>query len=176
MNLSAEEQKQLAEVVGCEVDDLPHRIEPFKEAAAEEYFRMILGQRVFTRGSDLREYRLLLLIRHVYKRLPDESEISAVFQTTSTQSRSLLRAVMSKYQYELAETTRTTLKGLLDNAKAVQGGGAEVMLHAENLADSMNQLLAHKNGYHTPVKRKAGTTAVYEISKDSLKALKEMTE
>src|SRR4051794_20961152 len=99
---SAEEKRQLAATLGCTVRDLSRTFKDYEKAASEEYARMILGQRVLTRGQDIREYRLCLMINHVFGgRLPSERQISALFQTTATQSRALLRAVMSKYQYEL---------------------------------------------------------------------------
>ncbi|HEY8788095.1 MAG TPA: hypothetical protein VIM10_03025 [Actinopolymorphaceae bacterium] len=94
---SPPERKQLAATLGCDAKDLTKTLKAYGEAASEEYVRMILGQKVFTRGTDIREYRLSLLITHVFGgRLPSEQLISALFQTTATQSRALLRAVMSK--------------------------------------------------------------------------------
>src|SRR5437870_118915 len=99
VSLSTEERAQLAGILGCKDAELDATFAPFARAAAEEYARMFLGQRVFTRGSDLREYRLLLLMRDVFKRIPDDQEVSNLFQTTSSQCRSVIRSVISKYQY-----------------------------------------------------------------------------
>lgn len=64
---------------------------------------MFIGQRVFTRGRDIQEYRLFLLIRGPFgNTIPDDQMVCDLFQTT-TQSRALVRSVMSKYQYELSQ-------------------------------------------------------------------------
>jgi len=42
----------------------------------------------------MREYRLLLLIQKVFgNRIPDEAEVSRFFQSTTSESRALPRAV-----------------------------------------------------------------------------------
>ncbi|HYM60686.1 MAG TPA: hypothetical protein VEZ11_07320, partial [Thermoanaerobaculia bacterium] len=110
LDLSDPETKQLAGTLGCSVKDLPAKLSDSCSAAAEEYARMFLGQKVFTRGSDIQEYRLFLLIRHAFGgSIPDEQHISDLFQTTASQSGSLIRSVMSKFQYELRQVIDATL-------------------------------------------------------------------
>jgi hypothetical protein len=109
--LSQSEKQQLAQILGCTIADLRERLEEVGVAALTEHTEMYLGRKVFTRGSDMREYRLFSLIKQRYKdRLPTEHEVSALFQTTASQSRSLLRAVVSKYQYELTEVIEAALE------------------------------------------------------------------
>src|SRR5487761_1693635 len=80
MKLTAEERKQLAATFGCETPKLTKEIGKYAIAAQEEYLRMILGQRVFTRGQDILEYRLYLFIKNVFDgRLPSEQRISSLF-------------------------------------------------------------------------------------------------
>src|SRR5665213_2073062 len=88
MDLSADDRKQLAAIFDCDLASLDATLAKYHSAAEEEYVRMILGQRVFTRGTDIREYRMLLLIQHVFaNRLPTERTICALFQTSTTQGR-----------------------------------------------------------------------------------------
>ena len=122
VELSDADVEQLAAIVRCSPEDLASELKPFAAAALTEYVELVLGRRVFTRGSDMREYRLLLLIKHRYRdHLPTEEEISALFQTSTTQSRALLRAVTSKYQYELSQTMNDALKVAVGSL--VQDGG-----------------------------------------------------
>jgi hypothetical protein len=94
------ERDQLADALGCAVKDLDGRLAEFVSAAEEEYVRMILGQHVYSRGQDIKIYRLSLMIKHAFGgQLPTEGQNSAHFQTTASESRSLLRAVRAKYQY-----------------------------------------------------------------------------
>jgi hypothetical protein len=113
--LSDEDRRQLAPILGVEEQALDEQLALVARAALTEDVELFLGRKVFTRGSDMREYRLYLLIRYLYgNRFPTEAQISALFQTTTSQSRSLLRAVSSKYQYELTDAREATLKAAVE--------------------------------------------------------------
>jgi hypothetical protein len=114
---TAAERTQLASVLGCSTKELDDQLKGFVDAAEEEYVRMMLGQHVYSRGQNIRVYRLCLLIKHAFGgRLPNEGEISAIFQTTTTESRSLLRAVRAKFQYELRQATHDTMSAVFAQA------------------------------------------------------------
>lgn len=75
--LTETERGQLAGVTGCDVEDPDNRLSAFATAAVEEYASMFLGQRVFTRGSDMREYRLFPLIKGPFGGvIPHEQPVS----------------------------------------------------------------------------------------------------
>jgi len=114
--------EMLAEILGTSPDEVEAALAPYLHAAATEYVEMFLGRKVFTRGQDIREYRLFLLMKEVFERLPDEQEVSDLFQTTESQSRSLIRSVMSKYQYDLTDVLRWThvSRGVL--SKSIRAG------------------------------------------------------
>lgn len=87
--LTEPEKRQLASTLGFRnvgPDELTEKIEEILEkhieAATEEYVRMILGQRALTTGRDIREYRLHLLIKHVFGKILSEQDVSDLFQTT----------------------------------------------------------------------------------------------
>ena len=62
VEISEEMVTTLSEIVNCDVDELNEELTKIATAATEEYIKMMLGEKVFTRGSDIREYRLYLLI------------------------------------------------------------------------------------------------------------------
>ena len=174
MNLSVDERRQLTATFGCSDSNLDKEITKYTDAAAEEYIRMVLGQRVFTRGQDIREYRLYLLIRHVFGgRLPTEQKISSLFQTTTTQSRALLRAVMSKYQYELQEAIHDTLREELDRAQPDPNtdGGFLITVDSENVIQALNRQIASIDGTLPQITRARNTVSTYEIAKSSYSKL-----
>ena len=169
---SPAERKQLAATLGCEAKDLTKTLKTYGEAASEEYVRMILGRKVFTRGTDIREYRLSLLITHVFGgRLPSEQVISALFQTTASQSRSLLRAVMSKYQYELQDAIRGSLRDELHRAQQQQGSEWLLTCDSENIIEALNREIAKINGELPSITKSRGTVGAYEIAASSYQAL-----
>lgn len=167
LTLSAGEQEQLAGILGCTIDALEGELSRYAGAAVEEYARMFLGQRVFTRGSDILEYRLFLLVKTAFnERLPDEQRVSALFQTSSTGSRALLRSVMSKYQYELRPEIAKTLRETLESATADEDDFI-VTLNSENVVDAMNRILGSIDGTLPQVVKKRGTVASYTVRASS---------
>lgn len=173
VDLSKPERTQLSRILGCDDADLDFRLKSFSAAATEEYLRMVLGQRVFTRGTDVREYRLYLLIVHVFGgRLPNEQQISDLFQTTTTQSRALLRAVMSKYQYELQAVIDRTLSDVLKAAKFDEKAETwSITIDSENVVEALNRRLASIDGTLPQVTKARNTITTYEIPNSSYDAL-----
>ena len=175
MRLSKVERVQLAATFDCTDAELPAQLKKFGEASTEEYVRMILGQRVFTRGQDMREYRLFLMILHVFDgMLPDERTISALFQTTTTQSRGLLRAVMSKYQYELQGVIRQTLETSVKSAVADPTAPDvwNITIDSENVIEALNREIAAVDGTLPQISKARGTVTTFEIQKSSYEQLK----
>lgn len=175
MKLTAEERKQLAATFGCETPKLTKEIGKYAIAAQEEYLRMILGQRVFTRGQDILEYRLYLFIKNVFDgRLPSEQRISSLFQTTTTQSRGLLRAVMSKYQYELQDAIRGTLREVLDTAQGDPNSDDHLItVDSENIIEALNRQIIAIDGSLRQVGKLRNSASTYVIADDSYTQLVE---
>lgn len=173
MELLPRERKQLSHILDCTEDELDHELEKVSAAATEEYVRMALGQRVFTRGQDIREYRLFLLIRHVFGgRLPSDREISAVFQTGASQSRALLRAVMSKYQYELQDEIDATLAQALDAATQKPDSNSRIItIDSEGVVEALNRRLAGIDGTLPQIVRVRNTISSFEIAPSAYQAL-----
>lgn len=168
--LGNDDSDKLAGILRCNVKDLDNNLASYATAALQEYVRMFLGQRVFTRGSDIREYRLLLLIQSAFAgKLPDEQKISDLFQTTANQSRSLIRSVMSKYQYELSEAIRATVRDTIKSAtQPKEDGDFQFTVNNENVVDAMNRTLASLPGNElTQVVRKPGTVTTYVLKPSS---------
>jgi hypothetical protein len=136
--LEATERARLRQVLNCTDAELEKKLEPYATAALDEYVRMFIGARVFTRGSDIREYRLLLLMENVWKRVPADNEVSALFQTTASQSRALIRAVLSKFRYDLACPLETSLKSVVEDAKRITESDLQLVIRSANLVDAIN--------------------------------------
>jgi hypothetical protein len=167
LTLNQQETEQLAGIVGCDIADLDATVQPYAEAALEEYARMFIGQRVFTRGADIQEYRLFLLIKGPFlNRIPDEQRVSDLFQTTATQSRSLIRSVMSKYQYDLHEAIDSTLKRTVELAEA-EGDDWTVIVNSENIVEALNRTIASIDGSLPQVEKRRGTVSNFVLKRSS---------
>lgn len=173
LELSDSEQQELAEILGCDADGLAGALGPYASAAIKEHVTMFLGQKVFTRGSDLLEYRLLLLIEHAFDgRIPDEQDVCNLFQVTASAGRSLIRAVMSKYQYQLKAAIDGTAKQLLESAEVDEDGASvAVAVHNLNLVEELNRELADIDTNLPPVQKKRGSVPAYELQPSSYSRL-----
>jgi hypothetical protein len=170
---SSAERAQLADALGCSTQNLDGRLAAFVAAAEEEYVRMILGQHVYSRGQDIKIYRLSLMIRYAFAgRLPTEGQISALFQTTATESRGLLRAVRAKYQYELRQAIHDSLQAAVSRAiREETGGDWSMVCESENIIDALNDAITRHDGSLPRIKRAAGSAGAYEIANSTYQAL-----
>jgi len=167
LGLAEEERAQLAGILKCTPDELDTALEQYARSALEEYARMFIGQRVFTRGADIQVYRLFLLIKGPFdNQIPDEQMVSDLFQTTANQSRSLIRSVMSKYQYELQEAINATLKQAVEGAEA-EGDDWTVTVNSENIVESLNRVIGSIDGSLPQIEKKRGTVSSYVLKRSS---------
>ncbi|WP_141217052.1 hypothetical protein [Rhodococcus sp. 14-2483-1-2] len=174
MELSAAERTQLSSAMGCVESDLDAQLGKVSKASEEEYVRMMLGQRVFTRGSDIRVFRLFLLVRHVYEgAIPSPGQVSAVFQTTTSESRSLLRAVRAKYQYELFEAINSSLRVVVGSSvESADGDGSRTFqCESEDLIEALNERVARHDGSLSRVSKVPGSAAAYSMRKSTYSKL-----
>lgn len=172
LNLNKEELAQLAGILKMKPVEIEAKFASFADAAVEEYARMFLGQKVFTRGSDIREYRLFLLIRRAFGNLlPDEQTVCDLFQCTLSQSRALIRSVTSKYQYELRDAIETALKEAIKGVRKDSNGKLVFTVASENIVAGLNRLLAALDLSQDEVIRSAGKLATYELKPAAYTAL-----
>lgn len=173
LNLTPAEEAEIATILGCDVADLNNRLNSCLGASINEYLAMFRGQKVFKRGSDMLEYRLLLLIESAFNGvIPDERTVSSLFQTTLTESRSLIRAVISKYQYQLRTHVERTLSASLTAANRQNNAqDYTVVINSQNVVDELNKALADIDGSLSPVAKKKGSVSTFEISPSSYNRL-----
>ncbi|MFA7290421.1 MAG: hypothetical protein WC055_16215 [Melioribacteraceae bacterium] len=178
LNLNPTEQQELANILSCKRNELATKLAPFANAALQELVSMILGQKVFNRGSDILEYRLYLLILEAFNgRIPDEQDVCRLFQTTASSSRSLIRAVMSKYQYQLKGAIENTIIALLQAVEVNEGGHSYIIsVHNLNLVEELNRELAEIDTNLPPVQKKRNSVATFEIMPSSYTQLCERYE
>jgi len=173
LNFTEAEEQEIATILGCTVADLNDRLNMCSKAAINEYLAMFRGQKVFKRGSDMLEYRLLLLIETTFNGvIPDERTVCSLFQTTLTESRSLIRSVISKYQYQLRTQVERTLTTSLTAANRQDNSQPyTVVINSHTVVDELNKALAEIDGNLSPVTKKKGSVSTYEISPSSYNRL-----
>ena len=173
VEMSQEEEDKLAGILNYKGADLSKALEPYASAAVEEYLRMFLGQKVFTRGSDFREYRLYLLIKYAYSDcIPDEQTVSDLFSSTASQSRSLIRSVISKYQYDLVTITEKSFKKAITEAKYSKKEDCYLITTgSENLISELNLTIAAIDGTLPPITKRPKTVSTYRLPNSSRERL-----
>jgi len=166
INLSPAEEAEIAAILGCDIADLNDRLNACSLAATTEYLAMFRGQKTFKRGSDMLEYRLLLLIENTFNGvIPDERVVSSLFQTTLTESRSLIRSVISKYQYQLKAHIERTLCACLEGADRPNNTQHyTVVINSYNVVNELNKALADIDGNLSSVIKRKGSVSTYEIA------------
>jgi hypothetical protein len=172
LTLSDDDEAELSRILGCKPAKLSDALAPYASAALIEYVMMFLGQKVFTRGSDIREYRLLLLIQNVLdNHIPDEARVSRLFQSTTSESRALLRAVMSKYQSQSYRAAAESIKEILLNAKGDGQGPWLITVDNTIIVERLNRALAESDGTLGKVERHNNSVSTYEVTPASFNAL-----
>ena len=173
-NLTTEESNLLKDIFNCDDTGLEEKVTELAKASTLEYLDMVLGKRVFTRGQDMKEYKLFLLIKFFFGGyIPDEQTITTMFQTTTSESKSLLRSVMAKYQYELKESINNTIKNILENEVEYDESKDlyKVSKVGLNIVDEINNILSQINGSLTQVTKKRGASHIFEIPAASYEEL-----
>lgn len=174
--LSSDEEKQLTAILNCSTTTFKKTLEAISSAAMEEYTKMILGSKVFSSGTDMRVYRLCLLIDRCFRNiLPNEEMVSRIFQTTTTQSRALLRSVVSKYQYVLKEIINRTISKLVEETIVISPKKNEIFLAINNnshfFIDLLNEKISSLDVTLPSVSLRPHCSASYQIQLNTYRAL-----
>lgn len=153
INLTGPERERLRTIFAC-ADDvaLEAKLGEVSRAALQEHLDMFLGAGSFTRGSDFREHRLAMLILHTFGgTIPSETVVSRMFQSTRPVSRSLIRAVMSKYQIRLEAAVKQTLFALVNGAAAQGNDHHKIICDSPALIEQLNLILGALAAPHRPI-------------------------
>lgn len=171
--LSVEDQSALAGILGCAEADLEDHLADFASASLREYVEMFLGKGVFTRGSDLLEFRLRLLTEHAFgNTIPDEARVSRLFQTSPQASRTMIRSLVSKYQYQLHDAVVSSLRTILQSAHQEEAGADwTVTINSLNTVELLNQRLAIRDGSQRRVRKQKESVSTFEIAPASYEIL-----
>lgn len=155
-------------------DDVRAMVQAHVNAALAEYHDLFCGRKVFRRGSDLLEYRLVLLIKHQFEgTIPDEHTVSGMFQMSSSESRSIIRAVISKYQHQLSDSLEKTICRVLSSAQpSTIDDTFSVIIRNRNIVDAINQRLAMIDPALSPIERQRRSVCAYSIQQSALRRLK----
>jgi hypothetical protein len=161
----------LQRLFDCTAAQLPAKLSQHADAALHEYVESYMGRRAFSRGSDILEHRLSLLIRHAFGNvMPTAAQISDLFQTTLATSRSIIRNTFSKYRYDLDTAASASAKHVLEHIDW-SGQDARAIIREPNLLELLNRRLLNKDPKLKEVARIPGIVGTYAIHEDTYAVL-----
>jgi hypothetical protein len=109
-----------------------------------EYRKMFIEKGLPTKAAEVMQERLFYLIKgYFHNRLPNEQEISTIFQLTSSGAKTLLKNTMSRYRIHLKNEIRDSIKIVLNNV-ALDGGVGTAIIQSSALKDEINTILTQK--------------------------------
>jgi len=174
IDISDPDQKALIATLGGTEKLLSANLARHAKAALQEYIECYVGRRAFSRGSDILEHRLALLIRYAFENeIPNDARVSRLFQTTLAASRTLIRNALSKYRYQLDSAADASAKSLLEKVTWAGTGSKTYYANgvAPNLMEVLNQRLLAEDPTLKPITRlpdSVGTYAINQYSYDKL--------
>ncbi len=170
--IGEDEDRLLRGVLGCQdADELTEAISRIAMASISEYLEMMLGKQLPTRANEIRERKIFHLMKYYFiGRIPNESEISALFQLTESSSRTLLRDVRTKYKYELEDALLNSIKTLLATAQK-NGSSYRIVIQSDNLLEELKQMVSVKAPYLDQIAKVKNSAGVYSIPEDTFEVL-----
>lgn len=170
VTIGNEEKELLKTILHCETDDeLKENLNKIGRSSFEDIRRMVLGQKVFTRGRDILEYRLFNLLKYFFNgRIPEEQKICDLFQITATESRAFIRSIMSKYQYDLKETIFASLKDQVEKIEKEENVEIyKLSIQNQYFKDELNRILGNIDTSLPIIEKDRGTISTFVIQPSS---------
>jgi hypothetical protein len=157
---------------GCGSGDVARHRRALNEAASEEYANMVTGRYLVPTISAAREFRIFLLVKHVYPgSLPAPNVVAALFRVSLADGRRLLRSSLARYRDELKANTRAQTKAMLSPLRMDEDGVFRLATDADYLVEAMNAELPSLGKELRRISRFPGTAALYRVERDTLDAL-----
>lgn len=175
VRISENEVAPLCAALGCNADQLAARMSDIGRAALREYVEMLLGDNVL-RNTENRERRLLTWILDANDGvMPDEVDVSRIFNITVSSARSLLRAVISRYRKQMADATETAAKKVLaECGEEDETGLRRVIVSNPVLVEYLNGRLSQADGTLQRVRLESRTSNRYLVHGDTFNKLSEV--
>ena len=171
-----EELSRLKELFGLEKDEaFQAALNGVVLAGLKEYRDMFLGDGLPSRADEIRQFRLLyLILYHFQTYIPNELEISTMFQIPESRSRSLIRYVIARFRHEIEKQIVDTVDALIKTAqKANTANDYHIYIGADNMYEEINRIIHLAGSKYRLLTRVLNESHLYVISADSLAKVRE---
>lgn len=172
--LDERQKARLLATLGWSDSELEFRLSRIVRAAYEEYLEMIQGIPLPARAEEVREKRLLHLLRKYAAdgELLTEREIAALFQMSEREAARLLRNVRSHYHDELDARVTAAVRNILQSAKQADPNH-RVRITSANLLDVLKSTVASMAPDLDQIVKVRGSAALYDIPPDTYLMLRD---
>lgn len=142
-------------------------------AALDEYREMFLGMGMPTRANEIREFRLYHLIKRYFQgSIPNELEVSSLFQLPVSRSRSLILYVLTRFRYDLEHELLNSLRKIVIEAETIEDGiEYRAYIQSANMVDELDRIIARRGVRYRRLNKVRGETNLYTISPDSYEVI-----
>ncbi|MDE5418009.1 hypothetical protein L3049_08310 [Labilibaculum sp. DW002] len=150
-------------------------LENIMKAAKEEYIVQFLDDGNKNSVGEIRQFRLFLLVKHVFKgKIPSEIEVASIFKIPQTSAKTLIKNMKSRYQFEMESYFKGTIKDILDVISEDDLEDEEYYkfnIRSAYMYSEMNQIIELKDQNCEKIKRYNSVSSYYKISKKSKELL-----
>ena len=159
--------------LGSIISSLSGKESGFAKAAFQEYHDMVSGNKIFSRASDIKEYRLLLMIENVFGVMPSETVVADLFQMKRSEARTLMNNVDAKFRRRLADTKKKALLNVIKEIEKKDESDYDLYCDSIYIIESLNNLIpsGSKMIHKDPIEKNH-----YMINADTLKELESKLE
>jgi hypothetical protein len=176
IKLSPEEKKRLRSIFSFVEDYQEDEIlKSILEASKEEYIRQFLNDGNQSTLGELRQYKLFLLVKYVFKgKIPSEVEIASIFKIPNSSAKALIKNMKSRYQFEMEQYFKGTIKDILsqiNNDDIIDDAYFQLNIRSNYMVSEMNQIIELKDQNCEKIKRLNIISSFYKISKESKELL-----
>lgn len=166
-----DEKQRLAQTLDVNLSTLEDKIQGILLAAFIEYKEMLLGKGLPTRADEIKQHRLLHLVKHYFNgRIPSETEVSGMFQLTEAESKSLIKNVMTRFRYQLEEEIYNTGKEVVENCE-LREEKYEVAIQSDNVLERLNWIIRNGNPELESIRKIRDAAGKYSMAKDTYQFL-----
>lgn len=171
---SSEEIRIISECLGTKKTDITSVLVNIAKTSLMEYIKMFKEKGLPTRADEVMQERLFFLLSYYYKdRLPLESEISAIFQLTQSQSATLLRNTISRYRIKIQGYITNTLQAVIRSAKKnEETDNYEMVIKSKIILEELNRIISQQGPLLVQIAKKKGIASLYNCPEDTYNLLK----
>ena len=174
--LSLADQTLIKECLGLTTQaQLDIALTKITKASFMEYVKMFKEKGLPTRADEVQQERLFFLLLYYYQvSLPNENELSSIFQLTQSQSKTLLRNTKSRYRTKISGFIKNTLLETINSAtQTTVNDPYEFVCTSLTTVEELNLIISQKGPTLEPVKKIRGLSSKYTCAIDTYNLLQQ---